>query len=107
MARRKQPARPLPPCDLDELLYGTPDFETVKKFFAYHGETGDGFPEEHYLVDAIKKHLRTDEQRLEMADRDITIADMLNGRTTGEHEAFVDACYADWNTKLGRRAFGW
>jgi hypothetical protein len=49
--------------ELDELLTGNPTWEQVADFWK-NGE----FYEEHYLVEAIKKHLRTPEHRQMMAD---------------------------------------
>ena len=62
---------------LDELLYGEPTWEQVVEFFR-NGE----FCEEQYLVEAIKRHLRTELDRRELFDMDASIEDILNGRTT-------------------------
>lgn len=103
MARRQQPQRPQPQIDLEELLHGNPSWDKVSEFWKL-GE----FHEEHYLVAAIKKHLRTDEQRKALAEADISIEDMLNGRYTGGPEigALVDGVFKAWNEKLGHKAFG-
>jgi hypothetical protein len=102
MARRQQPQRPQPQIDLEELLHGNPSWDKVSEFWK-DGE----FHEEHYLVAAIKKHLRTDEQRKALAEADISIEDMLNGRVANEAAMFViDNIFNEWNAKLGHKAFG-
>ena len=67
----------------------------------------DGFDDEHYLVDAIKKYLRTQEQKAILDAKDISIEDVINGR---EGEAldsdFLASMYDDWNAKLGFHGFG-
>lgn len=88
--------------DLDELLNGEPTWEQVVEFWK---EDGD-FCEEKYLVQAIKKHLRTEDQRKRMFDLDISIEEMLNGRYPMDKFDLVDAIYAEWNKKLGFQAFG-
>jgi hypothetical protein len=79
-------------------LNGTPTREQVSEWFR---ETSD---DEHWVVEAIKKHLRTDEQKLAIALADFSIEDMLNGRVPGNSE-LVAAIFADWNAKLGCQHF--
>lgn len=89
--------------DLDELLNGTPTPEEVKDFFI-----NEEFDEEHYLVAAIKKHLRSEEDREGLYHRDISIEDCLNGRVAGEEpQLFVDQMFGRWNEKLGHKVFGY
>lgn len=91
--------------ELDTLLYDQPKPATwaeVLDFFK-NGE----FCQEHYLVAAIKKHLRTQEQKQILFDLDFSIEDMLNGRVPGEANGnSVQAIYAEWNAKLGFHHFG-
>ncbi len=89
--------------DLEEILHGNATLAHVSAFFKAGGE----FHQETYLVQVIKKHLRTEDQRKLMFEHDFTIEDMLNGRVEGEEaDAEVDPIFADWNAKLGHHAFG-
>jgi hypothetical protein len=90
--------------DLDGLLYGDPTWEQVVAFWK---EDGD-FCEEKYLVEAIKKYLRTEEQRKRLFEVDISIEEMLNGRYQGTARncKVVQGIYDEWNAKLGFKAFG-
>lgn len=91
-----------PNIELDELLTGNPSIEDVSQFFKLNA-----FPDEHYLVQAIRKHLLTEEQRTQLFARDITIEQILNGRVQGEsNHDFIRTLFADWNTKLGFQSFG-
>lgn len=89
-----------PRIDLDTLLNGNPAWVEVVDFF----RAGE-FHEEHYLVDAIEKHLLTDGHRRWMYAEKITVPDMLNGRVEG-YEGDIREIYNDWNMKLGFRHFG-
>lgn len=64
------------------------------------------YEEEYYLVNAIKRHLLSKDQRAYLVAKDISIEDILNGRTTQEHESFIDKAFSEWNAILGFRAFG-
>ncbi len=86
--------------ELDELLEGHPTWEQVAQFFQ-HGE----FHEEHYSVKAIKKHLRTEQDKLTMYGFDFTIEDMLNGRIGGEAWDRAQEIFEKWNEKLGFKYF--
>lgn len=90
--------------DLDELLHGDPTWQQVQEFFQY-GE----FCEERYDVEAIEKHLLTEEQRIGMFNYHLSIEKMLNGRypCQGKEKEFVYSCYEAWNAKLGFKAFGY
>lgn len=63
--------------------------------------------DERYLVDAIRSKLLTQDERREMFNRDISIEDVLNGRTTGNHDDFVQQLFNAWNKKLGWTEFGY
>lgn len=90
--------------ELDELLNGTPTWEQVVEFWRDDGE----FYGEQYLVPAIKKWLRTEDQRQRMAKADISIEEMLNGRYEGGERIgkVVQSIFDEWNAKLGFKAFG-
>jgi hypothetical protein len=63
--------------------------------------------DERYLVNAIRNHLLTEEQRQQLFQRNISIEDILNGRVQGEDsEEFSNRLFSDWNAKLGWREFG-
>lgn len=97
--------------ELEQLLYapslysgqtGDTEIEQIRDFF----RKGD-WPEEHYFVLAIKKHLRTPAHKAMLEQHDISIEDMLNGRVA-EQEARIakDEIFRDWNAALGFRCFG-
>lgn len=89
--------------DLDELLNGNPTWEQVVEFWRDDGE----FYGEQYLVPAIKRWLRTEDQRQRMAKADVSIEEMLNGRYNGERVGgVVQAIFDEWNAKLGFKSFG-
>lgn len=93
--------------DLDELLFGVSklgsgnasDDAKIIDFW----QNGD-WCEEKYLVEAIERHLLTEDDRKLMFDKRMSIEQMLNGRTT--EESTCDAIYGRWNEKLGFHAFG-
>jgi hypothetical protein len=85
---------------LDELLTGQPAWTEVVEFW----KKGD-FCEEHYLIEAIEKHLLTEEQKAKILAANLTIEKMLNGRYSIEEE-MVESIYQEWNAKLGFRSFG-
>jgi len=88
---------------LDELLSGTPSWSDVVDFWKE-----DDFCDESYLIEAIKKHLQTEDQRNELFKRRLTIEKMLNGSyvPVGDDSAFVQSVFDEWNGKLGFKAFG-
>jgi hypothetical protein len=57
----------------------------------------DGFDSESRLVDAIRRYLRTPEQKVWLDEHDISIE--------GGNPAEVSQMLTDWNQKLGFRAF--
>ena len=67
----------------------------------------EGFDKEEYLVAAIKRYLRTPEQKAMLDARDISIEDVLNGRIVGaDQDDIYNTLFEDWNAKLGFRGFG-
>lgn len=87
--------------DLDYLLYGTPSWKEIVSFFEDDNWTG-----EEYLIQAIKKFLRTEEDRKQLFELDLSIEDILNCRYTQEQEEKVNSIYSRWNEKLGFKCFG-
>jgi hypothetical protein len=87
--------------ELDELLSGDVTPSQVSEYFS----KGD-FDDEEYLVKAIKRHLRDEEDKATLARLDLTIEDCLNGRVNGEQEPEVLRMYEKWNQKLGFHHFG-
>jgi len=87
--------------ELDQFLYGEATEEEIRDFW----ENGE-FNGEQYLVAAIKKYLRDDEDKQIMFDLDLSIEDMMNGRYTGDQSDAVHAMYAKWNEKVGHHHFG-
>lgn len=89
--------------ELDTLLYDQPapaTWEQVQEFFR-EGE----FCEEHYLVSAIKKYLRTPAQKVMLDSLDLSIEECLNGRYGETQETLILKMYADWNSRLGHKHF--
>lgn len=87
--------------DLDELLHGNPTWQQVVDYWRYKQD----FYEESYLVQAIKKFLRTDEQKKILFDLDLSIEDCLNGRYTQKEYPKVMKIFKEWNEKLGYKEF--
>ena len=55
----------------------------------------------------IKKYLRTEEQRTWLYEQDLSLEDVLDGRTNDVHGVYIrGVMFPDWNTKLGRHVFG-
>ena len=88
--------------DLDELLNGTPTWEQVVEFWKDDGD----FCGEEYLVQAIEKHLLTEDQRKVMFHYRLSIEKMLNGRYLSSISPVVEKIYGEWNAKLGFKSFG-
>ncbi len=61
---------------------------------------------EEYLVAAIKRCLRTDEQRQLLYTADLSIEDLLNGRYSIQYSVMVQHIFDEWNKKLGWKEFG-
>jgi len=62
--------------------------------------------DEHWIVDAIKAHLLTPQQRQWLFEHDLSVEDLLNGRYGGDLEEEIYKIYDDWNKKLGFKEFG-
>jgi hypothetical protein len=86
---------------LDTLLYGSCAWEEVQAFFAKDGE----FPTEDSLITAIKKHLRTGEDRAWLERHDLSLEDLLNGRYPLALGHEVSQILGRWNQRLGCRYF--
>jgi hypothetical protein len=65
---------------------------------------GEGIDDEHWVIEVIKKHLRTPEQKAWMDQHDMSISDLLGGRH--HHALNVDWILDEWNVKLGIKQFG-
>jgi len=88
--------------DLEDILHGTPKWNDVS-FYFQNGE----FFEEHYLVEAITKHLLTPPQRAWLHREALSIEDMLNGRIEGNlRQKYAQQIFDEWNQKLGFKHFG-
>ena len=89
--------------DYDARRTGIPAGVTIppEQIAAY---LSDGRDDEEWTIKVIKKYLRTAEQKAWLDAHDYSIEDALSGRTYGEQE--IDEMYADWNAKLGVKAFG-
>lgn len=85
--------------NLDLLLYGNPTREQICEEFR------NDFPEEHYLVKAIKLHLMSQSDKRIIEQQNSSIEDMLNGRVSGDN-AWKRQMYDRWNAFLGFRCFG-
>ena len=90
------------PIDLDTLLNGNPAWDEVVTFWRT-----EEFHEEGYLVTAIKRYLRTEEQRALLHQEDLSIEGLLNGRYTSQQASLVNKIMSEWNERLGFKAFGW
>lgn len=73
----------------------------LKEFFHY-GE----FPEEHYLVAAIERHLQTESQRKALFEKRLSIEKILNGRYGDADTQLVRNIFRAWNVILGRNVDG-
>jgi hypothetical protein len=86
--------------DCDYLLYGNPTWKQIVEYFK------DGtFDSEHYLVEAIEKHLQTEQQREKMFLSRLSIEKILNGRYNDYQESIAAAIIIEWNNKLGFQHF--
>jgi len=63
------------------------------------------FYNEYQLVDAIKKHLLTDDQKQFLSDNNLSIEDCLNGRVSGKFDTEISIIFREWNTKIGKKIF--
>ena len=70
--------------DCDMLLTGNPTWEEVAEYF----KSGD-FDDECYLVEAIERHLLTEDQRKAIFDNKLSIEKMLNGNYLNNHDIYL------------------
>lgn len=98
----KQNNHQIPELDLDALLNfvstlgsGTDD-EAIKEFF----QKGS-FDNEPYLIQAIEKHLQTEDQRKAIYDAHLSIEKILNGRFGDDHSNLITTIFTEWNAKIG------
>lgn len=61
---------------------------------------------EEHAVEFVKAHLRTPEQKKWLDEQDLSIEDVFNGRFGAGQEEYVEKMFDEWNTKLGRKHFG-
>jgi hypothetical protein len=66
----------------------------------------ESFDSEADLVDAIRRHLLTNDQNEWLFHEGLSIEDCLNGRYGGDHEENVAKLYDEWNAVIGKRVFG-
>jgi hypothetical protein len=64
----------------------------------------DGIDDQHWEVEVIKRHLRTQPQKVWLEEQDMSISDLLGGRKP--HTLDVQWIFDDWNKKLGVKQFG-
>lgn len=65
----------------------------------------DALDGEEWEIEVIKRHLRTSEQKAWMDQHDVSISDVLNGRTLAGLDV-TGMLFDDWNAKLGVKMFG-
>jgi hypothetical protein len=78
-------------------------WEQVQKYFLE-----SDWDDEEYLVEAIKLHLRTPQQKKILDSMDLSIYDILNGRygDVAGQDKKIEKIYQEWNDKLGFKNFG-
>lgn len=86
--------------DLDTLLEGNPSWEQVVAFWKEGEFYGD-----KYFIPAVKKYLRTSEQQKALADADICLCEMMEGRYPMGQSHITKPIFKAWNKKLGFKAF--
>jgi hypothetical protein len=64
----------------------------------------DGIDDQEYEIEVIKRHLRTQPQKVWLEEQDMSISDLLGGRRP--HTLDVQWIFDDWNKKLGVKQFG-
>ena len=65
----------------------------------------DGFDSEEQLVNAIRAHLMSIDQRYQLFELNISVEDILNGRIEGGNPEEVTSILTRWNQELGFRCF--
>lgn len=93
--------------DVDYMLYSATPSTVTQEELAHVFSSKFEWHDESYLVQAIKKYLRTDRHKQTMNAFDFTIEDMLNGRIEGHNaQAAAERIFEDWNAKIGHKHFG-
>lgn len=91
--------------DVDYALYGSSPLTSEEISFVFSSKFE--WHDEEYLVQGIKKYLRTQAHTVTMFNHDFSIEDMLNGRVEGlAAQQDVERIFADWNAQLGHKYFG-
>ena len=83
--------------DLNFVLFDSPTWDQVVAYW----KVDEPWFQEHYHIQAIERYLLTPEQRKRIADYNLTIEKMLNGRYGIAEETMVSGIYKEWNEKLG------
>lgn len=91
-----------PPIDLEELLHGNPTWEEVVRFWKEDGE----FFEEKYHMAAIKRYLRTPEQKIRLDEADISLEELMSGSYGHAFHSMTQGILKEWNEKLGFHYYG-
>ncbi len=60
---------------------------------------------EEQTIRFIRKHLLTTQQSRQLYDRNLTVADLVNGRVEGDQTIYA-TMFDAWNGKLGKKYFG-
>ena len=88
--------------DVQDALSRTLNQEELGYVFGPEFEWHD----ESYLVQGIKRHLLTAEQRTQLTVLGLSIEDILNGRFGLAEEKNISVIFAAWNAKTGQKSFG-
>lgn len=86
--------------DLEDVLNGSPTISELGEFFA-KGE----FHSDRNLHKAIRKHLLTEDEKDDLSRLGISLSDALAYEIEPKDENFVHNMFANWNKKLGTKAF--
>ena len=93
--------------DYDPQFSGVPagTKPTPEQIAAYLHDPDD---DEHWEDQVIKMHLRTPQQKEWLEQHDLTLRDILEGRTpVNLSSQLVSVFFQDWNAKLGEHMFGY
>lgn len=102
MGRKQQsvlPDFPPIPSGIENPL--TPD--VIQSFIAWQNS---GYCEGVQTVDFMRAYLITRVQWDFLTSNFYGLADLLNGRVSGQHVAQINEFFDDWNNKLGAKQFG-
>jgi hypothetical protein len=64
-----------------------------------------GYATEEECVRAVKKYLRSPEEKVWLDAQDLSIEDLFNGRYCEQHEQYVFAMFRRWNALIGHQQF--